>query len=158
MTYEILHGEKLIASITLQGECEIYEDRFMPCNLYLEETDELDQRVDNVTNFYYWCATRVLTLDRKYAKEILNSMGMGQAVTDRERARVALSYHCLSLTDIYWVREAGEQITFAKNNLFEHHLSNAFVDVALRGRQMTVQNAHLLVIRRRRQRQCGRLG
>lgn len=150
MTYEILHGEKLIASITLQGECEIYEDRFMPCNLYLEETDELDQRVDNVTNFYYWCATRVLTLDRKYAKEILNSMGMGQAVTDRERARVALSYHCLSLTDIYWVREAGEQITFAKINLFEHHLSNAFVDVALRGRQMTVQNAHLLVIRRRR--------
>lgn len=144
MTYEILHGEKLIASITLQGECEIYEDRFMPCNLYLEETDELDQRVDNVTNFYYWCATRVLTLDRKYAKEILNSMGMGQAVTDRERARVALSYHCLSLTDIYWVREAGEQITFAKNNLFEHHLSNAFVDVALRGRQKTVQDAHLL--------------
>lgn len=108
MTYEILHGETLAASVTLQGECEIYEARFMPCNLYLEETDELDRRLDNVTNFYYWCATRVLTLDRKYAKEILNSMGMGQAVTDRERARVALSYHCLSLTDIYWVREAGE--------------------------------------------------
>lgn len=98
MTYEILHGEKLVASITLQGDCEIYETRFMPCNLYLEQTEELDGRVDNVTNFYYWCATRVLTLDRKYAKEILNSLGMGQAVTDRERARVALSYHCLSLT------------------------------------------------------------
>lgn len=106
MIYEILHGEKLVASITLQGACEIYEARFMPCNLYLEKTEELDGRVDNVTNFYYWCATRVLTLDRKYAKEILNSLGMGQAVTDRERARVALSYHCLSLTDIYWVREA----------------------------------------------------
>lgn len=144
MTYEILHGEKLVASITLQGECEIYEARFMPCNLYLEQTEELDGRVDNVTNFYYWCATRVLTLDRKYAKEILNSLGMGQAVTDRERARVALSYHCLSLTDIYWVREAGEKVTFAEINLYENHLSNAFVDIALRGRQMTVQNAHLL--------------
>lgn len=144
MTYEILHGEKLAASITLQGECEIYEARFMPCNLYLEQTEELDGRVDNVTNFYYWCATRVLTLDRKYAKEILNSLGMGQAVTDRERARVALSYHCLSLTDIYWVREAGEKVTFAEINLYENHLSNAFVDIALRGRQMTVQNAHLL--------------
>lgn len=77
MTYEILHGETLAASITLQGECEIYEARFMPCNLYLEQTDELDGRVNNVTNFYYWCATRVLSLDRKYAKEILNSMGMG---------------------------------------------------------------------------------
>lgn len=144
MTYEILHGEKLVASVTLQGECEIYEARFMPCNLYLEQTEDLDGRVDNVTNFYYWCATRVLTLDRKYAKEILNSLGMGQAVTDRERARVALSYHCLSLTDIYWVREAGEKVTFTEINLYENHLSNAFVDIALRGRQMTVQNAHLL--------------
>ncbi len=144
MTYEIMHGENLTASITLQGECEIYEARFMPCNLYLEQTNELDRRVDNVTNFYFWCATRVLTLDRKYAKEILNSMGMGQAVTDRERARVALSYHCLSLTDIYWVREEGEQVTFEEINLYENHLSNAFVDIALRGRQMTVQNAHLL--------------
>lgn len=144
MTYEILHGEKLVASVTLQGECEIYEARFMPCNLYLEQTEDLDGRVDNVTNFYYWCATRVLTLDRKYAKEILNSLGMGQAVTDRERARVALSYHCLSLTDIYWIREAGEKVTYAEINLYENHLSNAFVDIALRGRQMTVQNAHLL--------------
>lgn len=144
MTYEILHGEKLVASITLQGECVIFEPHFMPCNLYLEQTDELDGRVDNVTNFYYWCATRVLTLDRTYAKEILNSLGMGQAVTDRERARVALSYHCLSLTDIYWVREAGEPVVYAEINLFENHLSNAFVDVALRGRQVTVQNVHLL--------------
>lgn len=143
-TYEILHGEKTVASITLQGECEIYLPRFMPCNLYLEKTDELDGRVNNVTNFYYWCATRVLTLDRKYAKQILNSMGVGQAITDKERAQVALSYHCLSLTDIYWVRETEEDISYAGINLYENHLSNAFVDIALRGRQMTVQNAHLL--------------
>lgn len=49
MTYEILHGEKLVVSITLQGECGIYETRFLPCNLYLEQTEELDGRVDNVT-------------------------------------------------------------------------------------------------------------
>ena len=66
-TYEIMHGENLIATITLQGQCRILEPSFMPWNLYLEETDELDGRVNNVTNFYYWCATRVLTLDRKYA-------------------------------------------------------------------------------------------
>lgn len=143
-TYEILHGEKIVASITLQGECEIFLAGFMPCNLYLEETEELDGRVNNVTNFYYWCATRVLTLDRKYAKQILNSIGMGQAVTDKERAQVALAYHCLSLTDIYWVRTAGEAVSYAEINLYENHLSNAFVDVSLRGRQMTVHNAHLL--------------
>ena len=31
--------------------------------------------VNNLTNFYFWCASRVLTLDRQYAKEILNSIG-----------------------------------------------------------------------------------
>ena len=35
-------------------------------------------------------------------------MGMSQATTDKERARIALSYRCLTLTDIYWVREAFE--------------------------------------------------
>lgn len=79
-----MHGENLIETITLQGQCRILAPSFMPWNLYLEETDELDGRVNNVTNFYYWCATRVLTLDRKYAKQILSSMGMSQATTDKE--------------------------------------------------------------------------
>lgn len=143
-TYEIMHGENLIATITLQGQCRILVPSFMPWNLYLEETDELDGRVNNVTNFYYWCATRVLTLDRKYAKQILSSMGMSQATTDKERAQIALSYHCLTLTDIYWVRTADESVSFAQINLYENHLENAFVDVSLRGRQMTVGNVHLL--------------
>lgn len=142
--YEIMHGENSIATITLQGQCRILEPSFMPWNLYLEETDELDGRVNNVTNFYYWCATRVLTLDRKYAKQILSSMGMSQATTDKERAQVALAYHCLTLTDIYWVRTADESVSFAQINLYENHLENAFVDVSLRGRQMTVGNVHLL--------------
>ena len=142
--YEIMHGDNLIATITSQGQCRILLPAFMPCNLYLEATDELDARVNNITNFYYWCATRLLTLDRKYAKQILNSMGMSQATTDKERARIALSYHCLTLTDIYWVREAGEDISFAQINLYENHLSNAFIDVSLKGHQMTVGNAYLL--------------
>lgn len=143
-TYEIMHGENLIATITLQGQCRILVPSYMPWNLYLEETDELDGRVNNVTNFYYWCATRVLTMDRKYAKQILSSMGMSQVTTDKERAQIALSYHCLTLTDIYWVRTADESVSFAQINLYENHLQNAFVDVSLRGRQMTVGNVHLL--------------
>lgn len=74
--YELMHGEKKVARIDTQGRCEIYEESFLPYNLYLEETEEeIDTLVNNVTNFYYWCAGRMLTLDRKYAKEILNSIG-----------------------------------------------------------------------------------
>ena len=54
------------------------------------------------------------------------------------------SYHCLSLADIFWVREEGETVTFSELNLYENSLSNAFVDVALKGRQMTIENRDLI--------------
>lgn len=70
--YEIMHGEKQVAWVDSRGHCEIYEPDYMPYNLYLDDTaEDIDTLVNNVTNFNYWCATRILTLDRRYAKEIL---------------------------------------------------------------------------------------
>ena len=144
--YTIMHGTQNVVTIYRDGLCEIYSDKMMPYNLYLEMVSEedIELRIQNLDNFYYWCASRVLTLDREYAKEILNSIGVTQASTDRDRAGIALSYHCLSLMDIYWTKEAEENITFADINLFENHLEKAFVDVTLRGKQMTIQNSHLI--------------
>lgn len=142
--YEILHGEKIIADINEKGRCHIYLREFMPFSLYLDEVDnDFDIQINNVFNFNFWCASRILTLDRKYAKIILNTLGLSQAVTDKERAQIALSYHCLSLTDVYWVRNFSESITFQDINLYENHLENALVDVSLQGKQITLQNKNL---------------
>lgn len=142
--YHIMHMEKCVAQVSTAGECKIHLKDFMPYDLVLEESDDFDDRINNVTNFYYWCASRMLTLDRTYAKEILNSIGAPQSVTDRERAQIALSYHCLSLLDVFWVKEEKETVRFEDINLYTHSLSNALVDIALRGHQMAVTNAHLL--------------
>ena len=144
--YTIMHGNHKVATVRKDGTCAIYSAGRMPYNLYLEEVtdDDIELRVQNLDNFYFWCASRVLTLDREYAKEILNSIGAAQGSTDRERAGIALSYHCLSLMDIYWTRESYERVSFDEINLFENHLEKAFVDVTLRGRQMTIQNRHLI--------------
>ena len=85
--FEIMHKDRRVARIDSSGMCKVYYKSFMPYNLYLEEEEDIDSLVNNITNFNYWCATRVLTLDRKYAKEILNSIGMSQAVTDKDRAK-----------------------------------------------------------------------
>ncbi|MDO5349013.1 MAG: hypothetical protein Q4E86_03645 [Lachnospiraceae bacterium] len=70
--YEIMHGERKVAWVDTQGHCRIYDKSFLPYHLYLDDMDsDIDTLVNNITNFYYWCATRVLTLDRQYAKEIL---------------------------------------------------------------------------------------
>ena len=93
--YEIMHLDKMVAQITSDGSCRITESAFLPWNLYLEEDpgQDISIRLNNLTNFYYWCASRVLTLDRVYAKEVLNAIGAVQAATDRERAAISLSYH-----------------------------------------------------------------
>lgn len=144
--YEIMHGNQRVAAVGRNGMCQIYMEEMLPYNLYLEQVseDDIDGRIQNLDNFYHWCASRILTLDREFAKEILNSIGATQSATDKERAQVALSYHCLSLMDIFWTKEKNEQQNFSELNLFENHLESAFVDVSLRGRQMTIQNRHLI--------------
>lgn len=119
--YEIMHMDKVVASVSDLGQAKILNEQFMPYDIYLEESDDFDTRVNNLANFNHWCASRVLPLDRTYAKEIMNSLGVSQAVTDQDRAQISLSYHCVSLSDVYWVRAAGEDVTFDRLFLFVQH-------------------------------------
>lgn len=141
--YEIMHGEKRVAEINTRGEAAIWDEKFLPYDLYLECERDLDTLINNITNFNHWCASRVLSLDRKFAKEILNSIGMAQAVTDQDRAKISLSYHCVSLTDIYWVKEKNEAVSYEELNLYDNSLNEDIVELSLRGRSMTVTNQEL---------------
>ncbi len=141
--YEIMHADRLVARVDLAGKAQVLSWQYMPFDLYLEEETDIDARLNNLENFYHWCASRMLTLDRTYAKEILNSIGAPQAVTDRERAQVVLSYHAVSLTDVYWVRPMGEACSFAAVNLYDNSLSKAVIPISLRGKQMTATNQEL---------------
>lgn len=145
IVYEIMHMEKIVATISTVGRVTIFDEQFMPYDLYLENEAgaDIDTMINNLTNFYHWCASRVLSLDRKYAKEILNSIGVMQAVTDKDRADISLSYHCVSLTDVYWIRKQGEDISFEAINLYDNPLNEAIVELSLKGRQMTVTNREL---------------
>lgn len=142
--YEIMHMDKIVASISSRGEAEIYNAQFMPFNLELIEGNDFDTLLGNSNEFRSWCANRVLTLDRVYAKEILNSIGASQNPTDRERAKISLSCHCVSLTDVHWVRERGEDINFSTLNLFDNSLSESVVDLTLKGKPLTVTNHELV--------------
>jgi len=85
--YCVMHMGKCVAQVSTAGECKVYLEDFIPYDLVLVESDDFDDRINNVTNFYYWCASRMLTLDRTYAKEILNSIGAS--------LRISISTHTL---------------------------------------------------------------
>ena len=142
--FDVMHKDRRVARIYENGKCTISYPSFMPYNLYLEKGNDTDTCINNLSNFYYWCASRMLTLDRKYAKEILNSIGAIQAYTDRERASIAISYRALSLMDVYWIRARGDDKAFEEICLYNHSLSDAFVDVSLKGKDLTLQNAEFI--------------
>lgn len=133
MTYQILHKEAPVAQIDTQGYCYILSKKFMPFNLYLEETDDPK---NNLSNFYFWCANRTLPSNRQYKDVILKSLNL----TTKEPAQIALLCHCLSLTDVYWVRNSNESITFQDINLYDNYSENLLIDASLLGKQITLQS------------------
>lgn len=143
VTYEIMHMDRTVAAVSAQGQVKLLDEQFMPYDIYLEESNDFDVRVNNLANFYHWCASRVLSLDRTYAKEIMNSLGVSQAITDQDRAQISLSYHCVSLNDVYWVRTESETVTFAELNLYDNPLNEALIPLPLKGKHLTVTNQEL---------------
>ena len=143
VTYEIMHMDRTVAAVSTLGQVKILDEQFMPYDIYLEESNGFDALINNLANFYHWCASRVLSLDRTYAKEIMNSLGVSQAVTDQDRAQISLSYHCVSLNDVYWVRTEGEAVTFAELNLYDNPLNEAIIPLPVKGKHLTVTNKEL---------------
>ena len=144
MAIELMHQDKVVAVIRDDGFCSVLLPRFMPFNLLLEETDNTFIRLKNLERFYYWCATRALTLERSGAKDFLLSCDIQNAKTDKQRAEAALRCHGLSLGDCFWLREAGESISYSQINIFDNPSSGEFVDVVLRDRGMIVRNTGLI--------------
>ena len=128
----------------INGLVAVLREDLMPHALFLEEGDDFDARYNNRTNFEFWCASRVLSLDRVHAKEILNSCGLSQAQTDRDRCQVALRYHCLSLADSFWVQQDDEDLRWEDVCLFNHSLNEVVVDVSLSGKNYSITNTELI--------------
>lgn len=143
ITYEIMHMDKVVATVSTLGRAKILNEQFMPYDMYLEDSNDFDDLVNNLANFYHWCASRILSLDRTYAKVIMNSLGFSQAVTDQDRAQISLSYHCVSLNDVYWIRTVGEAVTFEELNLYDNKLNEAIIPLPLKGKHLTVTNKEL---------------
>lgn len=125
------------------GIVTIYNESLLPFDIYLEY-DEYADTQNNTVVFNWWCAHRLLSLDREHAKAILNSCGLKQATTDKDRADIALRYKCLSLKDFYWVKKIEDTSKWEEVNLFDNSLSNAVIDIALNGKSLTITNKHLI--------------
>ena len=147
--YQVLFKDVPVFSITKSGIVNIHNPEYMPADIYLETVtdstgvDNLDTCINNITNFNSWAASRILNLDRKYAHELLNSLGFSQRLTDKEKAQIAIQTRCLSINDCYWLKNIDEDISFDRVNLFDNSLKNAVYDIALFGTGPSANNTEL---------------
>lgn len=42
----------------------VFDEKFMPYDLYFDSEEDIDTLINNLNNFYHWCAPRVLSNDR----------------------------------------------------------------------------------------------
>ena len=125
------------------GEFSVLAEPFMPYNLHLTaESGSIQEKIANINAVHHWCADRVLSLDRRYAKQILNELGLPQSQNNSVKAKISLSCRSISLQDCFWVKEEGDAITWDNVNLFTHHFSDALIPVALRGGSATIKNKY----------------
>lgn len=142
-----MHRNTVTATISDKGIVCVHRAELMPYGLYLEEGSDFDICFNNATEFQHWCASRMLSLDRTHAKAILNAIGASQSPTDRDRAQIALSCRCVSLTDVHWVRQQDEAVSFEQVNLYTNSLNEAIVELSLKGKALTVTNQELVTPR-----------
>ena len=116
----------------------------IPFGMYLELGTDIDTLNNNRENFRYWTANRIIHMDRKFAKEIMNFYGFSQRMDDRTRSQIALFTRCLSLTDCYWIKEADEDVAWQDANLFDNSLHDVVLEVALLGKNLTITNHELI--------------
>lgn len=143
--FQLLLKDNLVLTIDLSsGNVTDVNEKLLPFGMQVTAgAASLDKFLSNVTEFNEWCASRVLTLDRKYAKKIYNALGIMQNASLTEKAKISRSYCCVSLQDCYWVKNIASCKKWEDVNLFHNSLSNALVPVALRGETMTLRNREM---------------
>ena len=143
--YTVLYLNEPIFNINRSnGEVKIFSSAKMPFDIYLEESDDFDDRLNNIQNFNTWCSERMLSLDRKYAKEIYNYYGFPQRISDSERALITIAFRGVTINDCFWIRKGNESVTWEEVNLFDNSLKDAVLEIALTGSSPTAHNQEMI--------------
>jgi len=112
---------------TADGSVKIKKPELMPYNLFLQQdTDSIEKRIANLNAFNEWCACRVLSIDRRHAKIILNELHLTQSQAIKDKAEISRNYRAVSLQDAFWLkkkgnRNPGKRLTYFQI-LFQVHL------------------------------------
>lgn len=94
---------------------------------------------DKQSNLLEFLSGRVLSIDRKNAKQILNAMLITQGQDIMSKFKVSLLCRSVSVLDNYWIKLEGDSTKWEDINVRENSLNKIVAHVALHGTSLTLQ-------------------
>ncbi|WP_077612457.1 hypothetical protein [Clostridium sp. Marseille-P2415] len=102
--------------------CRILDYEHLPISLRYREVN-----FDDV--MHGWTENRTMNIGKTNAKKLL----AGFRISQSNPYLIARLFHFASLTDCYWLKESGENLTWKQMNLFRNPLEKAVSATALMG-------------------------
>lgn len=82
-------------------------------------------------------ASRILNLDRKNAKKILNSYNFSQSQDALTKTKIAIACKAVSMIDSYWLNDDEMSLQWKDINVRKNSLSDIIAHIALTGSSLT---------------------
>lgn len=93
----------------------------------------------NYSSILAYLANRILSIDRKNSKQILNCLNLSQGQSMTEKAKISLICRSVSVLDNYWLKTDDENVRWEDINVRENSLNKTVAHVALHGSSLTLQ-------------------
>ena len=94
---------------------------------------------ENYDKIISFLSHRVLSLDRKNAKQLLNAYHFTQSQSPVEKAKIAIACRAVSMTDDYWIKTEEQDDKWENLNPQHTALSEIVTQIMLTGSSLTLQ-------------------
>lgn len=105
-----------------------------------EDCRTIAEGVKNYDKLRTFFADRVLSLSRENAKQILESIGNSQKLTEEERVKLTLKCRAVSVNDNFWVKKDDEEIRFSDINIRHRSLSEVAFAICMKGTPVSISH------------------
>lgn len=119
--YEVMYRNHSVFKIEIEGRqkgiVQICDEKYLPFDIWLDEGDDIDIRLHNLTNFNTWAIDRLFNLGEEFFEDIPNYLKQIEKYNDIKKTKIAIATRCLSLDDCYWVKDSNENLLWEDFNL-----------------------------------------
>lgn len=145
----IMYKDKPVVRFNLDKDIyEVLDEQLLPIRLKdalfsMPEKTDVDKFLScsrkNYSAIISFLGHRVLSLDRKNAKQLLNAYNLSQSQELVDKARLAITCRAVSMTDNYWIAMENNFPKWSEINPKHIHLNEIVTQIALHGDSITLQ-------------------